>query len=154
MLLRVFTLTLSPGSNSFSPPFCLAAAPPPCTSSSVCRTTLLGHYKSNPLQPPRCLHDTSGRTRAHLLTFARSHARTRALTTRTRAHAHACTRERTRHIYRPTPATTLKHGRAVARQVLTGKHGIEAAGQEARDSLIRLARGVTVISIGQSRPVD
>lgn len=145
MLLRVFTLTLSPPVRIVS-----SAALP---GSLLSGTTLLGHYKSNPLQPlTRYL--SAPRAPSYL---AVTHAPTHAQLTRPRT----CTHTHARRGRSPSRLSTerrqqrsLEHGRAVARQVLTRKHGIEAADQEARDSLIRLARGVTVISISQSRPDD
>lgn len=147
MLSRVFTLTLSPreDSNSFFPPF---------PRSPLSETTLLGHYKSNPHphQPPPLTRYLGAPSTflPSLLTLRRGAINALAdARTHTRAQNARAFSSRLSTPSVPGNNNTLEHGRAVARQVLTGKaRNRSCAGREARDSLIRLTRGVTVISIG------
>lgn len=150
----VYINVIAAGSNSFFPPSRGSSFP------SVRHGTLLDHYESKP--SAAATYTISQRTASTSLPLGilHSHPSTREIPgavrlTRSRTvHAHA-RRGRSPSIdRRRQQQRSLEHGRAVARQVLTRKHGIEAADQEARDSLIRLARGVTVIFIVQSRPDD
>lgn len=144
MLLRVFTLTLS------LPVRTVSSHPP----ALLFGTTLLDHYEIRTLSS-RHLHDILAH-REYLLPPAREipmRGAINALRRRARTRVHGRSPS---HVYRPTPTTAfasntdaLSHAK-----LLTRKHGIEAAEQEARDSLIRLTRGVTVIFIVQSRPDD
>lgn len=124
MPLRVFTLTLSP------PVRIVSSHPRRLSISRPSGGTLLGHYESNPLQPPltryiSAVHHSYDMPRS----LTRTHSPIRAINAL--IDAHACKRSGgSRRIYRPTPTTTLEHRRSVARQALTGKHGIEAARAE------------------------
>jgi len=137
----VYINVIAVGSNSFFPSFLHSYL---AQRYWVITSRILSSYH---------LHDILA-LREYLLTapYTCTHLWTRDTHTARLTRSHACTAFSVTSIDRLQ--RSLECGRAVARQVLTRKHGIEAADQEARDSLIRLARGVTIISIGQSHPDD
>jgi len=141
---RVYINVIAVGSNSFFPP-----------SSAF-------HF-------PPVWHDVTGSLRvepspaatytivsvAHLLTNATLTKRTlvRLCAINVLVDAHACKETGESAGFSPHLSTD-NDARTQTQCRTPSAHGIEAASREARDLLIRLARGVTVIFIGQSRPDD
>lgn len=148
MVSRVFTLTLSPRSNSFTPRGCDSRTPVPARRFQVLRSRTPAIQHLHDISRPPCT--PVAREQHERVPFPLP-VQARILPSRTPPQNRVTYTEKPdcnshtdpRHCYRPTMA---QHAKSPRRNTESKPRGA----QKTRDPLIRLARGVTAISSGQS----